>query len=75
MSKVRPLTSRIATIAEVFSEDNMVPAAVQRDYKWEEQHCRQLLDDIDRVFVTSTGYNPTLTLAALSHRAATLLAG
>lgn len=25
------------------------------------------------VFVTSTGYNPTLTLAALSHRAATLL--
>ena len=27
------------------------------------------------VFVTSTGYNPTLTLAALSHRAATLLAG
>ncbi len=27
------------------------------------------------VFVTSAGYNPTLTLAALSHRAATLLAG
>ncbi|MCU1357163.1 MAG: Choline dehydrogenase-like flavoprotein [Acidimicrobiales bacterium] len=26
------------------------------------------------VFVTSAGYNPTLTLAALSHRAATLLA-
>ncbi len=27
------------------------------------------------VFVTSTGYNPTLTLAALAHRATTLLAG
>ena len=27
------------------------------------------------VFVTSAGYNPTLTLAALAHRAATLLAG
>ncbi len=27
------------------------------------------------VFVTSSGYNPTLTLAALAHRAATLLAG
>jgi len=27
------------------------------------------------VFVTSTGYNPTLTLAALAHRAACLLAG
>lgn len=27
------------------------------------------------VFVTSTGYNPTLTLAALAHRAATLLVG
>jgi choline dehydrogenase-like flavoprotein len=26
------------------------------------------------VFVTSTGYNPTLTLSALAHRAATLLA-
>ena len=25
------------------------------------------------VFVTSAGYNPTLTLAALAHRAATLL--
>jgi choline dehydrogenase-like flavoprotein len=27
------------------------------------------------VFVTSTGYNPTLTLVALAHRAACLLAG
>jgi gluconate 2-dehydrogenase alpha chain len=27
------------------------------------------------VFVTASGYNPTLTLAALSHRAASLLAG
>lgn len=27
------------------------------------------------VFVTSSGYNPTLTLAALAHRAATLLTG
>ncbi len=27
------------------------------------------------VFVTSAGYNPTLTLAALAHRAATLLSG
>lgn len=27
------------------------------------------------VFVTSAGYNPTLTLAALAHRASTLLAG
>ena len=27
------------------------------------------------VFVTSAGYNPTLTLAALAHRAAGLLAG
>jgi len=27
------------------------------------------------VFVTSAGYNPTLTLAALAHRAATLLCG
>jgi gluconate 2-dehydrogenase alpha chain len=27
------------------------------------------------VFVTSAGYNPTLTLAALAHRAATLVAG
>jgi choline dehydrogenase-like flavoprotein len=27
------------------------------------------------VFVTSAGYNPTLTLVALAHRAATLLAG
>jgi choline dehydrogenase-like flavoprotein len=26
------------------------------------------------VFVTAAGYNPTLTLAALAHRAATLLA-
>jgi len=41
----------------------------------------QRLWDVDNVlvcdssvFVTSTGYNPTLTLAALSHRAATLLA-
>jgi choline dehydrogenase-like flavoprotein len=25
------------------------------------------------VFVTSAGYNPTLTLAALAHRAATLM--
>ncbi|MCU1353102.1 MAG: Choline dehydrogenase-like flavoprotein [Acidimicrobiales bacterium] len=42
----------------------------------------QRLWDVDNVlvcdssvFVTSTGYNPTLTLAALAHRAATLLAG
>ncbi|MFV0317116.1 MAG: GMC oxidoreductase [Microthrixaceae bacterium] len=41
----------------------------------------QRLWDVDNVvvcdssvFVTSAGYNPTLTLAALSHRAATLLA-
>jgi choline dehydrogenase-like flavoprotein len=41
----------------------------------------QRLWDVDNVlvcdssvFVTSTGYNPTLTLAALAHRAATLLA-
>ena len=27
------------------------------------------------VFVTSAGYNPTLTLVALAHRAASLLAG
>ena len=27
------------------------------------------------VFVTAAGYNPTLTLAALAHRAATRLAG
>jgi choline dehydrogenase-like flavoprotein len=27
------------------------------------------------VFVTSAGYNPTLTLVALAHRAACLLAG
>jgi choline dehydrogenase-like flavoprotein len=27
------------------------------------------------VFVTSAGYNPTLTLVALAHRAATALAG
>jgi len=40
----------------------------------------QRLWDVDNVlvcdssvFVTSAGYNPTLTLAALSHRAATLL--
>lgn len=42
----------------------------------------QRLWDVDNVlvcdssvFVTSAGYNPTLTLAALAHRAATLLAG
>ena len=42
----------------------------------------QRLWDVDNVlvcdssvFVTSTGYNPTLTLAALAHRAASLLAG
>jgi len=42
----------------------------------------QRLWDVDNVvvgdssvFVTSTGYNPTLTLAALAHRAATLLVG
>ena len=42
----------------------------------------QRLWDVDNVvvcdssvFVTSTGYNPTLTLAALAHRAATLLIG
>lgn len=42
----------------------------------------QRLWDVDNVvvcdssvFVTSTGYNPTLTLAALAHRAATLLSG
>jgi gluconate 2-dehydrogenase alpha chain len=42
---------------------------------------RQHLWDVDNVFVcdssvfvTSAGYNPTLTLAALAHRAATLLA-
>lgn len=42
----------------------------------------QRLWDVDNVvvcdssvFVTSAGYNPTLTLAALAHRAATLLSG
>jgi choline dehydrogenase-like flavoprotein len=42
----------------------------------------QRLWDVDNVlvcdasvFVTSSGYNPTLTLSALAHRAATLLAG
>ncbi|MET0901704.1 MAG: GMC family oxidoreductase, partial [Acidimicrobiales bacterium] len=42
----------------------------------------QRLWDVDNVlvcdssvFVTAAGYNPTLTLAALAHRAATLLAG
>jgi choline dehydrogenase-like flavoprotein len=42
----------------------------------------QRLWDVDNVvvcdssvFVTSSGYNPTLTLAALAHRAASLLAG
>ena len=41
----------------------------------------QRLWDVDNVlvcdssvFVTSSGYNPTLTLSALAHRAATLLA-
>ena len=40
------------------------------------------LHDVDNVlvcdssvFVTSSGYNPTLTLVALAHRAATLLVG
>jgi choline dehydrogenase-like flavoprotein len=27
------------------------------------------------VFVTSSGYNPTLTIAALAHRAASMLTG
>jgi choline dehydrogenase-like flavoprotein len=42
----------------------------------------QRLWDVDNVlvcdssvFVTASGYNPTLTLAALAHRAATLLVG
>jgi len=42
----------------------------------------QRLWDVDNVlvcdssvFVTSAGYNPTLTLAALAHRAASLLVG
>ena len=42
----------------------------------------QRLWDVDNVlvcdssvFVTAAGYNPTLTLSALAHRAATLLAG
>ena len=42
----------------------------------------QRLWDVDNVlvcdssvFVTATGYNPTLTLAALAHRAAGLLVG
>jgi gluconate 2-dehydrogenase alpha chain len=42
----------------------------------------QRLWDVDNVlvcdssvFVTASGYNPTLTLAALAHRAAELVAG
>lgn len=44
--------------------------------------CEQRLWDVDNVlvcdssvFVTSAGYNPTLTLAALAHRATSLLVG
>jgi choline dehydrogenase-like flavoprotein len=37
--------------------------------------CDNVLVCDSSVFVTSTGYNPTLTLAALAHRAATLLVG
>ncbi|MCB0961425.1 MAG: GMC family oxidoreductase [Acidimicrobiales bacterium] len=37
--------------------------------------CDNVLVCDSSVFVTSTGYNPTLTLAALAHRASTLLVG
>ena len=37
--------------------------------------CDNVLVCDSSVFVTSSGYNPTLTLAALAHRAATLLVG
>ena len=48
----------------------------------EEKPFHALIHDVENllcadssVFVTSTGYGPTLTLAALAHRTASLLAG
>jgi len=64
MSRVRPLTVRILNIAELFYEDRLAPAAVQREYKWEEHHCRQLLDDIDRVFAQATGESELVIASA-----------
>jgi Protein of unknown function DUF262/Protein of unknown function (DUF1524) len=44
------LSSRMRPLEEVFAVRRFVPAAVQRDYQWGESQCRELLDDIVRVF-------------------------
>ncbi len=49
-----PLTSRVVSIAELFSIGAYGPAAVQRDYQWRAEECSILLADLDRVFSASS---------------------
>jgi len=48
MTTMAPLKSRVVTIADLFVAGYYVPAAVQRDYQWDERECELLLADLDR---------------------------
>lgn len=64
MTSTRAISVRIATIAEIFATDSLVPAAVQRDFKWEERDCELLIGDIDRVFMAASGEQRIMALPA-----------
>lgn len=47
------LGARILNIAETFTLGHFAPAAVQRDYQWEEPECQDLFSDLERVFAAA----------------------
>jgi len=44
------LDARIYSVAQTFSVGAFTPAAVQRDYQWEERQCLELFADLERAF-------------------------
>ncbi len=69
-----PLNTRTATKAFLLGEGMTLHAGVVGP-EGRFHDVENLLCADSSVFVTSTGYGPTLTLAALAHRTASLLAG
>jgi hypothetical protein len=63
MTAITPLKSEVRTIAQLFADAHYVPAAVQRDYQWEERECELLLADLDRAYRPALPTTASVTAA------------
>jgi len=45
------ITSRTICLRDLFTLGRFHPASVQREFQWDEDNCRLLLEDLERVFV------------------------